>query len=111
MTAKRKSNNENKKYTVEDIRIYKASSIAIEMIKTMPKPENRRELKQYKSDVAKAVGKEIGETPRDALKTYILPQVFFPWEERLEYGECLGEVFNSIQDMFEQIYYDDDTEE
>jgi len=105
MTANKKWDNRAKQYTVDDIRVHKASSLAIEVIKTMPRPETKRELQRYKREVGKIVGKEIGETPNDTLKDYVLPQVFLPWEEKLTYGGCFGDVFESIEDIFEQVQY------
>lgn len=82
MTIHKKRSAGDKRYTVNDLCLHRGTSLAIEVIKTMPKPETKRELQKYKRDVAKVVGEELGETPTNALKNYILPQVFFPWEER-----------------------------
>jgi len=98
-------------WTVEDFRIHTATSLAIEEIKKLSPPETKKELRKCKQEVAKVVGREIGETPRDALKEYIMPEVFIPWEVGLILEEGFEDVFESLDDMFERVSYSDEPEQ
>jgi DNA topoisomerase IB len=53
----------------------------------MPIPQNDRELKKYKKEVGKAVGKQLGNSPTIALNSYVAPEVFCKWESTSPFPE------------------------
>jgi DNA topoisomerase I len=68
------------RFSVKDFRTYLATLIAMRKIKTMAIPENKREYRSYRKKVGEAVAKELGNTPKIALKSYVSPEVFCSWE-------------------------------
>ncbi|MFC1994285.1 hypothetical protein ACFLVI_03375, partial [Chloroflexota bacterium] len=90
--------------TITTIRIYAATSLAIEEIKRMPVPKNEGEIETFKWKVAEFVAREIGETPAVASKVFIMPEVFAPWDSLRIGGIAKSDVFDSIDDMFERVH-------
>ena len=95
--------------------IFSSNSLSIrndsEEIKKLSPPETKKELRKCKQEVAKVVGREMGETPRDALREYIMPEVFIPWEVGLILEEGFEDVFESLDDMFDRVSYGDEPEQ
>lgn len=69
-----------KNFLVKDLRTYVATSEAAIMIKSMKRPTNEKELKEYKKAVAQRVSAKLGNRWQESLKSYIDPAVFHVWE-------------------------------
>jgi DNA topoisomerase-1 len=67
-------------FTVKDFRTYLGTMTAFRKIKTLPVPQNGRELKRYKKEVGKTVAAELGNSPAIAQNSYIAPEVYCAWE-------------------------------
>lgn len=63
-----------------DLRTYVATGVALRAVKSRSKPPATvKEYKKWRSEVGKAVAKQLGNTPAVALSTYINPAVFSDW--------------------------------
>ena len=61
-----------------DLRTYTATGLALSL-KTGRPPKTEKEYKKRRSDIGKAVAKQLGNTPAVTLNTYIDPAVFSDW--------------------------------
>ena len=68
-------------FKVHDFRTFIATSVAIDMIKGMPKPKNKSEYKKFRNEVGDKVAEVLGDTRTVALGSYIAPDVFGVWEK------------------------------
>jgi DNA topoisomerase I len=96
-------------FTVKDFRTYFATLIAFHKIKTLPIPQNLKEFRRFRKEVAETVARELGNTPIIALNSYITPEVFCGWEsgQALSLKEAWGKRSFLLDDLFECIYYDE----
>jgi DNA topoisomerase-1 len=67
-------------FTVKDFRTYLGTLTAFRKIKTMPVPRNRSEFKRYRKEVGETVARELGNSTKIALNSYVSPEVFCVWE-------------------------------
>lgn len=67
-------------FLVKDIRTWKGTDTAIEMIEKMPTPTTKKMFRSSVKQVATAVAERLGNAPTVALKSYINPEVFHAWE-------------------------------
>lgn len=63
----------------KDFRTAKGTTVAVEVMKSMPQPRTTEEYKRSVKAVAKMVSKQLGNTPVVALQSYIDPAVFSKW--------------------------------
>ena len=63
----------------KDFRTHVGTTTAYRLVNEMEAPKNETEYKKRVMDVAKAVSKELGNTPIMALQAYISPTVFSQW--------------------------------
>ena len=68
----------------KDFRTLKAAELALGAIKSLPEPANEKQFKKLRSEVAKVVAAKLGNTPSVALKSYIPPEIFLPWRQKLK---------------------------
>ena len=61
---------------IRDFRNWEGTSLALEKVKKMPKPDNLKDLKKAIMEVAKEVSEELCNTPGTALRNYISPMVW-----------------------------------
>ena len=76
-----------KELKTKDYRTWNANDEAINIIKKMPFPKNKKEYNAARKLVATAASNRIQNTPAMALKSYIDPAVFLPWEQSIAKGE------------------------
>jgi DNA topoisomerase-1 len=69
-------------YKAHDFRTQFATSRAIEMITQMPIPENDKQRTQQVREVARAISDLLGNTPKVAQESYIMPEVWEMWGEK-----------------------------
>jgi len=106
-----------KKFKLKDFRTLLGTKIALSRVKALPMPENVKEFKKYRKQVAESVSKELGNTPAVALKSYIAPEVFYLWEAKFSDmikksdDESMKEFANSIFYTDESPVEDDDLSE
>ena len=95
-------------FEVKDFRTYLATTIALRQIKKLPLPKNGREYKKLRKEVAETVARELGNTARIALKSYIPPEVFCRWEAGLasEKTSAQSRSGSTANDFMQCIYYD-----
>lgn len=65
----------------KDLRTLKGTSIANDMVKSMPAPTSATAYKKAVKQVAETVAQKLGNTPIVALQSYINPVVFAPWQQ------------------------------
>jgi DNA topoisomerase I len=97
-------------FSVKDFRTYRATIIALHKIGTMDIPENGRQYKSYRIKVGEAVAKELGNTPRIALKSYVSPEVFCSWATgaALESKDTKTKPGFAANEFVQCIHYDQD---
>jgi DNA topoisomerase-1 len=71
-------------FKTKDFRTLVGTSMAKTEIAKMPKPATKTAFKKQVSAVAKAVASKLGNTPSVALKSYIAPEVFAPWQSETQ---------------------------
>jgi DNA topoisomerase I len=101
---------EYSKFTVKDFRTYYGTQIAFRKIKTLPVPQNLREFRKYRREVAEAVALELGNTPAIAINSYVSPEVFCAWESghSVSLKEAWGKRSSRLDEFLECVYYDED---
>lgn len=67
------------RFTPKDFRTLKATSLATEAIRGMPRPKTEKERKAAIKTVAERVSNVLGNRPQQALESYISPTVFSVW--------------------------------
>ncbi|KKW13345.1 MAG: Topoisomerase IB [Candidatus Gottesmanbacteria bacterium GW2011_GWB1_49_7] len=67
-------------FTAKDFRTYHASQLAREQVEKLPAPATPKAFQKLQKQVAVLVSQFLGNTPQIALKDYIDPTVFAPWE-------------------------------
>lgn len=67
------------RFTPKDFRTLKATTLATEAIRALPKPTNAKELKASMMAVAHQVSHVLGNKPQQALESYINPMVWSAW--------------------------------
>jgi DNA topoisomerase-1 len=98
-------------FEVKDFRTYLATTVALRQIKKLPMPQTGRQYKKLRKEVAETVARELGNTARIALKSYIPPEVFCRWEVGLasdEYTSAKSSSGSTANDFMQCIYYDQD---
>lgn len=65
----------------KDFRTYLGTAAALDAVKSMPKPKNRKEYQSQRKRVGEIVSELLGNTPTVALASYIAPAVFGPWDK------------------------------
>ena len=71
-------------FKTKDFRTLVGTSMAKTEIAKLSKPTTKAAFKKQVSAVAKAVAAKLGNTPSVALKSYIAPEVFAPWQSETE---------------------------
>jgi DNA topoisomerase IB len=69
-------------FKVKDVRMWVGTAHAIKELKKQRQPRNEKEFKEMAKEVAKKVSKVLGNTPAMAMKAYIDPLVWQPWNEK-----------------------------
>jgi DNA topoisomerase I len=64
----------------KDFRTLLGTSLANELVQSMPKPTSQSAYKKAVMEVAKRVSEKLGNTPAVAIKSYISPFVFSNWK-------------------------------
>lgn len=67
------------KFTPKDFRTQKATSMAADMVRSMPRPADEKARKKAIMDVAGGVSRVLGNEAAQALASYIAPEVFSVW--------------------------------
>jgi len=95
-------------FTVKDFRTYLGTLTAFRKIKTMPIPQNGRELKRYKKEVGETVAAELGNSPTIAQNSYIAPEVYCAWEFNtpLPLKKAGGPHTSLTNEFLECVHYD-----
>jgi DNA topoisomerase-1 len=96
------------RFTVKDFRTYLGTLTAFRRIQTMPVPQNDREFKRSRKEVAQIVARELGNSPTIALKSYVSPEVFCAWESGsvLPVKKAGGKRSSLAAEFLECIHYD-----
>jgi DNA topoisomerase-1 len=68
-------------FKVHDLRTFNATSMAIDLVKGMALPKNKKECKANMMIVGTKVSDKLGNTPGMALTSYIDPAVFETWKK------------------------------
>ena len=95
-------------FTVKDFRTYLGTLTAFRKIKTMPIPQNSREMKRYKKEVGKTVAQELGNSPSIALNSYVAPEVFCLWDSSTTLPEKreISEHSTFTKEFLKCVHYD-----
>ena len=95
-------------FTVKDFRTYLGTLTAFRKIKTLPVPQNGREVKKYKKEVGQTVARELGNYPTIALNSYVSPEVFCVWESNthLPQKRTSGNHASLTSEFLECVHYD-----
>lgn len=67
------------RFTPKDFRTLKATTLAIEAIRSRPKPADAKERQKAMMEVATVVSGVLGNRPKQALESYINPMVWSAW--------------------------------
>lgn len=70
-------------HTAKDFRTAKGTAVAVHAVKQMPKPQNAKDLARMKNQIGDIVSAVLGNDRKEALKSYIDPSVFGPWEDSI----------------------------
>jgi DNA topoisomerase-1 len=97
-------------FLVKDFRTYLATLTALRKIQSMPAPRNKSEFKRYRKEVGSAVASELGNSPTIALKSYVPPEVFGPWEcgHAAPEDKSRGKGFSYGDSFLECVQYDEE---
>jgi DNA topoisomerase-1 len=96
-------------FEVKDFRTYLATTVALRQIKKLPLPQSDRQYKKLRKEVAVTVARELGNTARIALKSYIPPEVFCRWAAGLASDpSAQSRAGSTASDFMQCIYYDQD---
>ena len=95
-------------FTVKDFRTYLGTLTAFRKIKIMPVPRNRSEFKRYRKEVGETVARELGNSTKIALNSYVSPEVFCAWESSptAPVKKDRGKRSSLTDEFFECIHYD-----
>jgi DNA topoisomerase I len=93
-------------FTVKDFRTYLGTLTAFRKIKTMPAPRNRSEFTRYKKEVGETVARELGNSAKIALNSYVSPEVFCAWEAGPATPVKKAGVASLKNEIIECIHYD-----
>ena len=72
------------KYNVKDFRTHLGTSIALKVMKKLPKPDSKSAFRKFRNAVGDKVAKTLGNTRTIALNSYVAPECFSIYEEKLK---------------------------
>ena len=93
-------------FMVKDFRTYLGTLTAFRKVKAMPVPKNRSEFNRYRKEVGETVAKELGNSTKIALNSYVSPEVFCVWESSQPIPVKKDRGSSLINEFFECIHYD-----
>ncbi len=94
-----------KDFLVKDIRTYIGTNAALRKIKSMPVPQNQTQFKRFRKEVGEVVAKELGNTPRIALNSYVAPEVFSAWESGQAHAQRKSKA-HPVKELLRCVRYD-----
>lgn len=71
----------NDKFKTHDMRTHVGTALAASLLSKQGKPRNKKSHKAKIKAISERVAKTLGNSPSEALKSYIDPFVFSPWEK------------------------------
>ena len=97
-------------FLVKDFRTYLGTLTALRRVKSMPPPHSVRELKRLRKEVGEIVARELGNSYRIALNSYVAPEVFAAWEAKQDPGVKRTRASRRavVKDFLECVHYDRD---
>jgi DNA topoisomerase-1 len=97
-------------FLVKDFRTYLGTLTALRKMRSMPPPRSVRELKRLRKEVGETVGRELGNSYRIALNSYVAPEVFAAWEtvQEPEHERARTKSSALVKKFLECVHYDRD---
>ena len=97
-----------KPFNNKDLRTWFATDNAIKFMREMPLPKNKKEYQKQRKEVGTKVAELLGNSPSEALESYISPEVFAGWEYPEENTEIQKSDDMNMNNLFEQVAYDEE---
>lgn len=91
-------------FKIKDFRTWHGTNMAMQAMRGIAKPKNEREYTRAVKAVAKEVAGHLGNTPSVALRAYIDPAVFSPWEKSAHMTKAQDD-FASMDELYSSVIY------